>query len=72
MNIKKCRYHQWELVEKSNVLQQDGMGYPLRLVIYKCAKCGISEHAWIDVPVRTLNEVETGESVLVTWTKCGV
>lgn len=65
---RKCR-HQWVRSESSNALQQDDMGYPLRLVIHKCTKCGIYEHAWVDVAVEELNELNTGESVLVTWRK---
>lgn len=65
---RKC-HHQWVRSEASNALQQDDMGYPLRLVIHKCTKCGIYEHAWVDVAVEELNELNTGESVLVTWRK---
>lgn len=32
--------HNWEIHKRSNALQQDDMGYPLRLVIVKCTKCG--------------------------------
>jgi hypothetical protein len=63
---RKCR-HQWSVYKASNALQQDDMGYPLRLFIMKCDKCGASEHAWIDVAVEELDELKTGESVLVKW-----
>ena len=65
---RKCHHH-WEVTERSNVLQQDGMGYPLRLVIVKCTKCGVSEHQWHDVPVSMLKQLDTGEAVLLKWSK---
>lgn len=43
-----CR-HKWKVVEKSNVIQLDDMGYPLRLFICKCEKCGKYDQQWIDV-----------------------
>lgn len=41
MRLFKCN-HDWYITEKSNVLQLDDMGYPLRLFICKCSKCGKS------------------------------
>lgn len=38
--------HDWQIIHASNVLQQDEMGYPLRLFIQKCSKCGKTEQAW--------------------------
>ena len=66
MKLFKCK-HKWELGKRSNMLQQDSMGYPLRLFILKCSKCGESEQMWIDVGVEELEELKTGESVLVKW-----
>ena len=66
MNIFKCK-HNWEIVERSNVLQQDSMGYPLRLFICECPKCGEYEQQWIDVDEKELEELETGKSVLLKW-----
>lgn len=43
----KCK-HDWQIIHASNVLQQDEMGYPLRLFIQKCSKCGKIEQAWYD------------------------
>ncbi len=63
---KKCN-HNWEVIEKSNVLQQDDMGYPLRLFVVKCKKCGAIEQQWIDVHEVNLKELDTGESVLCIW-----
>lgn len=59
--------HNWQITERSNVLQQDNMGYPLRLCILKCSKCGKSEQIWMDVAEEALQELETGESVLLEW-----
>lgn len=61
-----CRYA-WKIETGSNVLQLDDMGYPLRLFILKCSKCGKSEQAWIDVAVEALEELKTGESFLIKW-----
>ena len=65
---RECE-HNWKLTEKSNVLQQDDMGYPLRLYIWKCTKCGKSEQVWLDVSEDALKELLTGESVLLKWQK---
>ena len=63
---RECR-HIWTIHERSNVLQLDGMGYPLRLFIVKCDTCGQTDQQWIDVPKNELKELETGESVLLKW-----
>lgn len=69
MRLFKCKNHEWRVTERSNVIQQDEMGYPLRLCIIECKKCGKSEHRWIDVAEECLNEIDTGESVLLEWGK---
>lgn len=61
--------HDWEITERSNVIQQDDMGYPLRLCIWKCSKCGKSEQVWLDTSEEALKELETEESVLLEWHK---
>ena len=61
--------HDWGITEISNVLQQDDMGYPLRLCIWGCSKCGKSDQIWLDVSEEALKELETGESVLLKWQK---
>ena len=63
---KQCR-HNWIVSERSNALQLDEMGYPLRLFICKCTKCGKSNQQWIDVNEEELNELKTGESFLLKW-----
>jgi hypothetical protein len=62
----KCE-HDWHIEKKSNVLQLDSMGYPLRLYICKCSKCGASEQRWYDVAKEQADELKTGESFLLTW-----
>ena len=66
MGLFKCN-HIWHITERSNVLQLDDMGYPLRLFICKCSKCGKSDQQWIDVAEEELEELETGKSVLLEW-----
>ena len=61
---KECN-HKWEFYQKSNVLQLDDMGYPLRLFIMKCSKCGKYDQMWIDVAEEEADELNTGESVLL-------
>ena len=68
MRLFKCN-HDWRVTYVSNVLQQDSMGYPLRLCIVECAKCGKSDQQWFDVSEKRLDEIETGESFLIEWRK---
>ena len=69
MRLFKCRNHDWHVAYKSNILQQDEMGYPLRLCIVECSKCGASDQWWLDVAEECLKEIETGESLLLEWRK---
>lgn len=62
----RCK-HDYKITERSNALQQDDMGYPLRLFICKCTKCGKSKQQWIDVPEKELEELDNGKSFLLTW-----
>ena len=64
--VRKCK-HNWEVNKWSNVLQQDSMGYPLRLCIIKCSKCGKCKQAWYDVNEKCLDEIKTGRFVLCEW-----
>jgi hypothetical protein len=64
----KCD-HDWHVTEKSNALQFDSMGYPLRLYIRKCSKCGVCDQQWLDVSEKVADEVKTGESFNLTWEK---
>ena len=65
---KECN-HEWHTIEYSNVLQLDDMGYPLRLVIRKCSKCGKTDQHWRDVPKESLKQLDDGTSVLLEWYK---
>ena len=66
MELFRCS-HDWHIIKRSNVLQLDGMGYPLRLFICKCSKCGKSDQQWIDVAEEELEELKTGKSALLKW-----
>ena len=63
---KRC-IHKWRIFGKSNALQTDHDGYPLRLCIMECDYCGDTRQNWIDVPLEETKELETGESFLVEW-----
>lgn len=63
---RKCK-HEWKVCERSNALQFDHMGYPLRLFLVKCSKCGEYDQRWIDVAVEEADELDNGKSVLVKW-----
>lgn len=63
---KPCS-HSFTIENRSNALQLDGMGYPLRLFICKCEKCGAYDQIWIDVPKEEVKELDSGASVLVQW-----
>lgn len=63
---KKCS-HVFITLEKSNAIQFDSMGYPLRLFICKCKKCGLFDQIWIDVPRIEAKEVDSGESFELKW-----
>ena len=65
--FKKMCSHDYVVKERSNALQQDEMGYPLRLCICQCYKCGKSEQQWLDTNESALNEIKTGKSFLVKW-----
>lgn len=68
-NLFKCRHHEFIVYERSNAIQQDSMGYPLRLCIFRCARCGKTEQQWIDVNVLELEELKNGNSFLIEWDK---
>lgn len=66
MKLFKCN-HDWVVKYRSNALQCDDMGYPLRLFICRCSKCGKYDQKWLNVPKKELDGLETGDSVLVEW-----
>lgn len=55
--------HQFLIAERSNAIQYDNMGYPLRLCLVKC-KCGMSKQLWIDT-TEELNDV------VIKWQRRG-
>lgn len=65
--FKKICSHDYKVETRSNALQQDEMGYPLRLCICRCTKCGKSTQKWLDTDIKALDELKSGKSVLVTW-----
>lgn len=65
--FKKMCSHEYEITKRSNALQQDEMGYPLRLCICQCSKCGKSKQQWLDTDERALEEIKSGQSFLVKW-----
>ena len=62
----ECK-HTWLPIDRSNVLQLNYDGNPLRLYICKCVKCGTHEMRWVESDFEELKELETGESVLLKW-----
>ena len=68
MKFFKCK-HDWKITYASNVLQQDEMGYPLRLFITECSKCRKTDQKWYAVNKKCLDEIKTGQSVLLEWRK---
>ena len=66
MGLFRCS-HDWKVEQRSNVIQFDGQGYPLRLFVVKCSKCGKYDQQWIDVDIDEADELETGKSVLLEW-----
>lgn len=63
---RHCKHH-FVRTERSNVLQLDDLGYPLRLFITTCTKCGASQQQWFDVSTSEMDELESGKSVLLRW-----
>ena len=68
MRLFECS-HKWVAQKRSNALQLDDMGYPLRLFICRCSRCGRYDQQWRDVPRKEVEELDSGESVLVKWDK---
>ena len=60
--ISPCKIfgHQWRIKQRSNVIQFDNMGYPLRLFICECKCCMKSEQMWID-------STECKNDVVLQW-----
>lgn len=71
MKFFRCHIkgHDWVVTDRSNVIQQDDMGYPLRLCILKCKRCGKYDQKWLDTNISALDEVENGNFVLLKRAK---
>lgn len=63
----ECKHDKWIVTDKSNVLQLNYNGNPFRLCICRCAECGTHEMQWVESDVKELEELATGESVLLKW-----
>lgn len=59
--------HLWAVEERSNALQLDDMGNPLRLCICKCTRCHNTEQMWLDTTLSAHEEVKSGKSFIVKW-----
>lgn len=57
----KPNSEQFEIIERSNVIQFDEMGYPLRLVMINLGN-GTVDHVWRDTTERE-------DDVVLEWTK---
>ena len=55
--------HDWFITEYSNAIQLDDMGYPLRLVIGKCDKCGDFNQFWVDIAESDIED----EDFIIKW-----
>lgn len=68
MSRKFCKCDDLEILEKSNVLQLDHNGYPLRLCLCKCKTCGRTSQKWLDESLgKAQEELKNGISVLCEW-----
>ena len=68
--------HDFELKEKSNIIQFDDTGYPVRLCLLVC-RCGMSKQEWLytsrvtdDVELKW-SEISDQEEISETVDKCG-
>ena len=52
----KCS-HEWVTSHRSNIVQLDEMGYPLRLFLLRCRKCGETDQQWIDSAISTKDSI---------------
>ncbi len=52
--------HQWIIKQRSNVIQSDVLGYPLRLCICECKYCKKSKNMW-------LASTESKDDVVLQW-----
>lgn len=68
MSRKICECDDLEILEKSNVLQTDHDGYPVRLCICRCKTCGRVDQHWLNESLeKAQEELKNGISVLLNW-----
>ena len=68
MRIKSCEHTNLKILQKSNVLQMDYNGYPVRLCICECEDCGCTDQFWLDESLeKAKEELKNGTSVLLEW-----
>ena len=63
---KKCE-HVWKPTHISNISQPDQDGYPTRLCICKCEKCGETSQKWVDCPIMVKNLPSFEKVVEIEW-----
>lgn len=63
---KKCE-HVWKVTHVSNISQPDRNGYPTRLCICKCEKCGETTQQWRDCPLMIKNLPTFENIVEIEW-----
>ena len=62
-----CKHPRSVPVAKSNVIQLDQSGFPMRLETMECQICHKRYFTWIDIKKSELDELSTGKSVLCKW-----
>ena len=64
---KRSCSHEFQIVKRSNAIQYDHMGYPLRLCICECEKCGQYDQRWLDTYIDPTEDINNGELFLLKW-----
>ena len=62
-----CRHPKSVIVAKSNVIQFDQSGFPMRLETMECLICGKWYFDCNYIKNSILDELSTGKSVLCKW-----
>ena len=61
-----CRHPKSVIVAKSNVIQFDQSGFPMRLETMECLICGKKYYAWNYIKKSELDELSTGNLCYVS------
>lgn len=56
-------HHYVKICQRSNIIQYSSDGYPLRLCIYECDKCGKRGMIWVDTVATNTDHVLTWENI---------